>query len=246
MAINSKPQTNFYINYGPITNTSAADSLAPVFIAPRYAVHNSAYGNAKIDGTYTGASLALNWEDIGGNDNAVVDTESVSVIFSNPTVEVGASGGSTILFTSGGVNQLNAAVAVGGASSLLDGAYQLRPGDTLQVSGTSGGTAVSGTFGVTSVGAADATVTGGISALDEQSTVAATASCISGGFVGSTTAIYYLDAVVTTSGAAVRANVTALQGDPGYSDSLIFTSGGSTSVGNFGDRRARHRNAECR
>ena len=234
MALNSKPQTNFYIKYGPVTNTSAADSLAPVFIAPRYAIHNSAYGNAlasasgsTVPAEYSGDSLQLTWPAVA--ENSIIDTATAAVIFDNPTVKLG-SNGAAITFTSAGTSVLSASGPVAGANTEIDGGYSIMPGDQIYLTG---GTS-SGFFSVVSVGQQEVAKSGGIVAVDSAAVVATSAAVNYTNFTGSSDVIYNVNAQVISSGAIVQADVLALQGDPGYSRTLQFPTGTAVSVGNYG------------
>lgn len=150
MARRSSPQTNFYINYGPVTTTSAADSLTPVFIAPRYTIHNSAAGNALLTSggsavIYAGGSADYSYPsrayDIESGNLGVVDTSTAVVVFDNPTVKIGLeSSGSAVTKMSGAVNSASGLFVVSGGVHLtnvgsdasdLRGGYQLRAGDQL-------------------------------------------------------------------------------------------------------------------
>lgn len=94
MAINSKPTTSFYVNYGNLDPQAAQRALAPVFIAPRYRLH-------RVDGSDLTASGLGNYEDLtkstvlswpgrieGSNDIVDLDPNKVSVLIRNAGVVV--------------------------------------------------------------------------------------------------------------------------------------------------------------
>lgn len=147
MATRSKPQTSFYLNYGAVTPTNNADSLTPVFIAPRYVVHADAYDNADTGIIYAGAEVTVDYPEdylttTGLSSGAIIDSsaEHVKVLITNPVVKLGAkgnvtstvscesstvdSGGNLTLIFSGGAVTAN-------ADTVFFGNYNLQDGDIL-------------------------------------------------------------------------------------------------------------------
>lgn len=147
MATRSKPQTSFYLNYGAVTPTNTADSLTPVFIAPRYVVHAGAYDNADTSVIYSGAAIAnvpypsTYLESTGLTSGAVIDSSAdhVKVFITDPFVELGAKADNstrvaceldandptskTLIFSTGAVTA--------NTNTVFFNNYQLQDGDVL-------------------------------------------------------------------------------------------------------------------
>ena len=84
MATNGKPTTSFYVNYGNLTPTVAQRTLAPVLIAPRYALHriDGNYGDTFVTSFPVAASDAVfPWP--GKADGSIVDVDNVHVYAKN-------------------------------------------------------------------------------------------------------------------------------------------------------------------
>lgn len=251
----SKPQTKFYINYGPVTASADADALIPVFIAPRYALHGEDYGDGVLVSS-TGAAIDYVGEAVPNLEwpnhelTAVIDTTTASVVFDNPTVEVGHKGGNagvavtaeigsgsgfcnTLLFQSGSDKY-----PVAGGDTILEGAYQLRAGDTITL--TSGGSAYSSggqavLFGVNAVSLDDGVVTPTVTVAGQPTSATEdniTANVSS--FTGTETVAYAL--YVTSVGSdTLDARVVNTIGDTTYAPQLVtFTANADVAVGNFG------------
>lgn len=231
------PQTNFYVNYGAVTTAVNADVLAPVFIAPRYAIHNSGYGNAELvdsNGnlvTYSGAEITTA-QPYPSSSGGQVDTATAQLLANGATVIIGNGGtsktGVTPLTLSGAI--VSGAVtfneAVAGADTELTLGYKLRQGDALLFS--SG--AVTDSATVTAVRQA-------VTPANCEITKAGTSGAVlSGGMVGfsATTDVVYLAAVTSAGESTLNARITGIVGDTGYAEDVSITSGGSASVGNYG------------
>ena len=83
MATNPKPTTSFYVNYGQLDPMAAQRALAPVIIAPRFALHNEKLGDVGV----LDLTKVIAWpgrsEDTKLN---IIDFESAKVTASNAEV----------------------------------------------------------------------------------------------------------------------------------------------------------------
>ena len=128
MATNDKPTVSFYVNYGDLDPVAAQSSLAPVLIAPRYALHRISGGTTSYLGNYSelvGSTVA--YPQIAGVSGEV-DTDSVSVQLLDPTLNL--SGGSAI--TGGTVQASNTSVLLLPTTATMP----VAKGDKLLIGGT--------------------------------------------------------------------------------------------------------------
>ena len=236
------PKTNFYVNYGAVQTAVNTDALSPVFIAPRYAIHSSAYANAELVDSdsvsinYSGAAISgLQWPAYSGG---IVDTAGAQLIATNAAVILGSGntaagipvtvGSSTL----GGANTLidfGSGGIIQGANTILTLGYQLQAGDRLQIS--SGGSSVTTTVVAVeqSTSAATCQVT---------SSIATSGAAVFSGdmtrFSGQTDAVYLLTVTEVTS-SGLTANIVGVAGDTGYSDTgVVFApAGDAVEIGNY-------------
>ena len=242
----SKPQTNFYINYGPVTTTGNTDALIPVFIAPRYGLHGSAYGDGEFGTTYSGAAISASWPN--RDENSVIDQSTAAVVFDNPVVGIGGSNGNPLSSvtthpaSSGGTfyNSVTFGGAVAGSGSILFGGYQLRPGDKLEL--TKGSSSV--VYGVNNVIATGGTVTTSVTSANISSGGLSEAPISGAVTIGSSYdnktklvyAIYPTSIFVANNRTTMQAKVVNIAGDPGFPPqvSMNFPDGTPVVVGNKG------------
>ena len=251
----SKPQTNITINYGVVNPTNAADTLSPVFVAPRYAVHGVDYKDGLLVNSlgsaivYNGEALTAGyaWPDRKESES-LVDYTGATLVMSAPVVRVGTSASgnaSGLLFTatSGAVvgrkdnvnfytlsGVASAAAPVAGANTVLAGGYQLRPGDQLIY--TSGGTVKDSAY-VTQV---ERGTTAPVAQLAANTipTSGATVALDASNFTGNETTVYTLTVQSATSG-ALTAWVANTAGDLGWNpQQVVFSGGVATDIGNYG------------
>lgn len=230
----SKPHTNFYINYGPVTPTGNADALIPIFIAPRYGLHGSAYGDGKLETVYSGATISAAWPD--RDANSVVDLAAAEVVFDNPTVAIGNASNAPITSVTASAsvsnfyNSVTFSGAVAGSGSILFGGYQLRPGDKIEL--TSGTDSV--VYGVNNVIVTGGTATPDVTSANIGSGITGTASATSS-YDNETKLVYAI--YPTSAGASSMATrVVNIAGDPGFppQSSIDFTSGSAVTIGDMG------------
>ena len=230
----SKPKTSFYINYGPVTPTGNADALIPVFIAPRYGLHGSEYGDGILP-NYTGATFSADWPD--RDDNSVIDQTTAAVVFDTPTVVIERADGNALSATaspsvSGGsfYNTVTFTDAVAGVDSVLFGGYQLRSGDKIElVSGSS-----SAVFGVNAVKYTETAASGTATPINTTSVISGIVSS-SETYDNQTKLVYGVYPTAATSD-TLTARVVNIAGDPAFptQSSMVFSNGSAIAVGNMG------------
>ena len=131
MATRSKPQTRYYLNYGAVTPINGADNLTPVFIGPRYIVHNDKAGNNIVSSgavVYSGAALSVEYPqrsivDGGYVSGATLVSSSVKVYAVNPIVQFDGDSATTTLpgeyLISGGVTVATDSVTIASGATCV-------------------------------------------------------------------------------------------------------------------------------
>ena len=229
MATTGKPKTTFVVSYGLRDEAATQAALAPVLIAPRYALIDKSDANAKI-GSYAEMSAAQQTADWPiCEDGAIVDVSSCelfvrnAVIKLNDTAIVGEVSGNVIKLATDSVkvggsielaSELNGVeVSVGDVVRFADGGkqYTTKIVDILP-SAVDPSAIVSGLKGATGIEASDG-----------------------GNYKGSKELSYLVtlraagDQESLTKG--ISADITALRGDDGYKSTVTLTAQGTKLSG---------------
>ena len=244
------PRTNFYVNYGEVTTTGNTDVLAPVFIAPRYEIHDSIYNDNRLvtSGgeliTYSGASItqAIPWPSYEGGKIDLTTTklyaEGATVVLGNggtSKTDTAAISGVTIISSS--IVDFGSGAAIAGADTILTLGYSLRVGDSLRLSSGS-----AAPVDAQVIGLERETLAGACEIKPAVSGGAATFAHNMSSFTGHTDTVYLMtvtnitvpEDMTLTSGAIISARVGGIQGDTDYTSAVSFIAGGSaTTIGNY-------------
>ena len=230
MATTGKPKTTFVVSYGALGETVAQSTLAPVLIAPRYALIEKSDDNAVL-GEYdypTPQSLKeAQWP--GHSDDAVVDVASCEVFVRNAKVQLndtaisGSAKGNLITLATG------VSVKVGGATELSTSLnnVEVMVGDLVRVQTTAGAVHTAEIVDIrptyadpTAVVVASSTNVSstGLVAVDGKS------------YKGSQSSAYLVkfleDGSVDALTSGLSADITALAGDVGYKSTVKVTGSG--------------------
>lgn len=241
MASNPRPTTRTTVTYGTLSTTADPRTLAPVLIAPRYAVHSykAGYADAKLcdyDETTTVVTDPFDWPGLAVSDSRV-DTNSAELVAHMPWVQLNdeAISGTVDSAIASKVSFANSVSSTAGTVDPKLGKFSVAVGDKAIVTTTDAetGATTRKLVNVTGVGGKKSGTTATVLALGK---TASTLPIVDGSEYKGTSGATYLITVqsVDSTNSTVTAAVTALLGDSGYAETIVFRNGVATNIGSLG------------
>ena len=226
MATTGKPQTTFVVSYGTLGETVAQEMLTPVFIAPRYAIHDQYDEKNSLGEFLVGSKPGVEWPAL--EEGAKVDVASGELFVKNAVIKLNKTAIAAESI-SGNVIKLGEDVSVklGGVVGLCDAleGVEVMVGDRVIVDSDGKLTEADVVDIRPAYKDAEATVVRSSNTQCADGMITADASK----FIAKKTASYL---VKFLEDGVARAEITALTGDAGYR--TTETIGDDTAVGAFG------------
>ncbi len=228
MATTGKPKTTFVVSYGSLGETAAQAALAPVLIAPRYALIDKEEDQAKLGSYDYPTPTALKdaaWP--GHAPDAVVDVASCELFVHNAQVQLNDSPISAAV--EGNKITLNSSVKNGGSVDLapeLNG-VEVMVGDSVKVQDGNGGVH---TAEIVEIRAEYAEPTAAVSPVSSNKASKGIKVLNGSAYKKNASAAYLIsfnaDGSADSLSDGISADVTAISGDAGYKSTIKITAAG--------------------